>query len=243
MSKLIELVSGKIGSMRAFNKIERDDLIAAVDGVSTIQTAITANTGSTQGTGEALTEGFNEITVCANAGDAVTLPTAVAGWTVRVKNNGATSADIFPFLADSIDTESANVAIAIEPGQTISFTAVTAVIWETTGRVPPVAILDAVQQDLTGAGAASVTSYYTAWTTGSTDALTLASGTFVGQLKKIAMIVDGGTGTLTPASFVGSTSVAYADVGDYCVFRWNGVGWRLIELGNNTTGAAGPAVT
>lgn len=109
-------------------------------------------------------------------------------------------------------------------------------------EMPAGGILDAVQQALSGAGAVNVTTYYTAVTTTGADALTLADGTFPGQLKKIKMIVDGGDGTLTPTSLADGTTITFADAGDYVVLRWNGTEWRAIELGNDADGATAPAL-
>jgi hypothetical protein len=101
---------------------------------------------------------------------------------------------------------------------------------------------NAAQQDLSGAGALNVTSYYTAWTTTGAEAGTLADGTMVGQLKKITLIVDGGDGTLTPASLHGGTTITFADAGDFCRLLWDGSGWTVLELGNDADGATAPVL-
>ncbi|MFK8013125.1 MAG: hypothetical protein AB8B80_13880, partial [Marinicellaceae bacterium] len=103
---------------------------------------------------------------------------------------------------------------------------------------------DAASDALSGAGAVSVDTYYTAWTTTGADAGTLADGVVKGQLKKVQLVVDGGNGTLTIASPV-STSldvVTFADAGDYIKLIWNGTAWRILESGNDADGATGPAV-
>ena len=110
--------------------------------------------------------------------------------------------------------------------------------------------LDAAPVAISGAGAVSVACFYTAATSTSTDAWTLADGVIHGQMKKVQMIVDGGTSTLTLASAV-STSldvITYADAGDFAVLIWadqndDGAGyWRILELGNDADGASGPSV-
>ena len=102
---------------------------------------------------------------------------------------------------------------------------------------------DAVQQAISGAGAVTVTEYYTAVTNTGSDALTLADGVFVGQLKKVQMIVDPGTdSTLTPVNFADGATITFADAGDFCILRWNGTGWRAIELGNGADGATAPVI-
>jgi hypothetical protein len=99
----------------------------------------------------------------------------------------------------------------------------------------------AVQQALSGAGAVNLTTFYTAVTNTGADALTLADGTYVGQVKKVKMIVDPGTdSTLT---FNTNATVVFADVGDFAVLMWNGSDWIPIELGNDADGATAPAYT
>lgn len=97
-------------------------------------------------------------------------------------------------------------------------------------------------QSLSGAGACNVTSFLTKWTTTGANAGTLANGTYIGQLKKIQQIVDGGDGTLTPTSLSGGTTITFADAGDYALLQWNGTAWVAIELGNDADGATAPVL-
>ena len=97
-------------------------------------------------------------------------------------------------------------------------------------------------QALSGAGAANITTFYTAWTTTGADAGTLADGSVVGQLKKIQLIVDGGDGTLTPSNLSGGTTITFADAGDYAVLVWDGANWFALELGNDADGATAPVL-
>ena len=76
-----------------------------------------------------------EIAVCANAGDAVTLPGAAAGKLVVIANNGANSADVFPASGDKIDGGSANVAVALPAGQNRIYICQDATDWDTVGGV------------------------------------------------------------------------------------------------------------
>lgn len=105
---------------------------------------------------------------------------------------------------------------------------------------------NAAPDAISGAGAISVTTYYTAATSTSTDAWTLADGTVHGQMKKVQMIVDGGTSTLTLASPVSASLdvITYADAGDFAILIWNeNAGyWRILELGNDADGATGATV-
>jgi hypothetical protein len=101
----------------------------------------------------------------------------------------------------------------------------------------------AAPQALSGAGAVTITEYYTKVTNTGSDALTIADGAQIGQLKKVQMIVDPGTDSiLTPANFADGSTITFADVGDYCVLMWDGTNWRAIELGNTVDGVNEPAV-
>lgn len=99
----------------------------------------------------------------------------------------------------------------------------------------------ASQQNLTGAGAVNVTTYYTAWTTTGVNAATLADGVVKGQLKKIQMVVDAGDGTLTPTNLSGGTTITFADAGDYAILCFDGTDWVLLESGNSSDGVTAPA--
>tara|TARA_R110000796_G_C14379046_1_gene415006 strand:+ start:138 stop:629 length:492 start_codon:yes stop_codon:yes gene_type:complete len=103
---------------------------------------------------------------------------------------------------------------------------------------------DAAQEAKAGAGACSVTSFYTAITTDGADAMTLAAGTELGQLKKIQLIGDSGDATLTIADAVSNSLdvITMADVGDFVLCIWNGTAWRVLELGNDADGATAPGI-
>ena len=100
-------------------------------------------------------------------------------------------------------------------------------------------------QALTGAGAVTVTEYFTYVTTTGADALTLADGTKDNQLKKIMMVGDGGDGTLTPANLAGFTTITFADAGDTVEMLWsdaNGA-WGVGAVYNTVNPAlGGPAL-
>jgi hypothetical protein len=100
----------------------------------------------------------------------------------------------------------------------------------------------AEQQALSGAGAVNVTTFYTAWTTSSTDAGTLADGVVKGQMKKVKLVSDGGDGTLTPSNLADYTTITFADVGDYWIGVFDGTNWQTIEVGNDADGSTSPAL-
>lgn len=95
-------------------------------------------------------------------------------------------------------------------------------------------------QTLTGAGAVNVTTYLTKVITTGADALSLADGVVLGQLKKIYFLTDGGDGTLTPTNLAGYTKITFQIVGDYVILIWNGSDWVIIETGSESAATGGP---
>jgi hypothetical protein len=97
-------------------------------------------------------------------------------------------------------------------------------------------------QALSGAGAVNVTAFLTKYTsTGGAQALTIASGTKVGQRKKVSHVVDGGSGVLTGV-FVGGTTITFTTVGEFADLIWTGTAWGVLELGNTATPGTPPAL-
>jgi len=100
----------------------------------------------------------------------------------------------------------------------------------------------AAEQRISGAGAITITQYYTAWTTTAANAGTLADGSTIGQLKEIHMVVDAGDGTLTPTNLNGGTTITFADAGDYVILMWGGTEWYVIKSSNYVDGISAPVV-
>ncbi len=90
-------------------------------------------------------------------------------------------------------------------------------------------------QSLSGAGACDVISRTTEVTSTGADALTLVDGG-IGQEKRIVLIVDGGTATLTPTTGHGYTTIAFADAGDSVDLVFGALGWRVTGQGGLGTG-------
>ncbi len=92
----------------------------------------------------------------------------------------------------------------------------------------------AAPQALSGPGAILLTSYQTQFTsTGTGDALSLANGTKIGQLKKVSYIAEGAgadTGVITPVAGQGFTTATLNAIGDYIVFMWNGAAWLPVDF-------------
>jgi len=96
--------------------------------LNSVNAGVTADTGSSQDDG-AITELITQVSVCATAGDAVTLPSATAGMVIIVLNDGAESCDVFPASGDNIDEAGANVAHALAVNKNAMFIAHDATHW------------------------------------------------------------------------------------------------------------------
>ena len=93
-------------------------------------TTITAFATGGQTDATALTGEFNNVTVCATAGDSVKLPAAAQGLKVTVKNSGAASLAVFPATSDSINAMAVNLSVDIPVGGQMTFRAISATVWE-----------------------------------------------------------------------------------------------------------------
>jgi hypothetical protein len=134
-----DLIQGRGGSTAPLNtnfsntQDNFDELYASVavlDAGLVVTTGLVALAAGGQTGATALVAGMNNVITSATAGDSVKLPTAVAGTLVRVKNSGANSIDIFPFLADSVDALAVNLAVTLDPGGVAQFHAISATVWE-----------------------------------------------------------------------------------------------------------------
>ena len=93
-----------------------------------ITIGITASTTQTQGNG-ALTDAINEIAVCANDNDTVTMPEAVAGREVTVINNGANTLQVFPASGDDLGA-GVDISRALEVNETAKLVAYDNINWQ-----------------------------------------------------------------------------------------------------------------
>jgi hypothetical protein len=85
-------------------------------------------------------------------------------------------------------------------------------------------------QILSGAGAISLATTTTKFTsTGVAQALTLANGT-TGQIKTIVHFVDGGSGVLTPTNLGNGTTITFTNVGDSCILQFVDTDWWVLSL-------------
>jgi hypothetical protein len=93
-----------------------------------LDAGLTAGTTQTQAGGLALTAAWNEVSTVANAKDTVVLPTAVAGKSVTVINNGANLMQIFPAVSDDLGT-GVDTADYIAVGEIVEFVAYDTTTW------------------------------------------------------------------------------------------------------------------
>jgi len=95
-----------------------------------VNAAVTASTTHTQVGATALTKDINNVSVCANADDAVKLPSAVAGMMVSVFNNGAANLRIWPASGDNLGTGVDTVSAAFSAQSNVTFCCYDATNWE-----------------------------------------------------------------------------------------------------------------
>lgn len=94
---------------------------------ASVANALTASVTQTRAGGLALTKRINRITVCANSGDAVTLPALSAGQSVEVYNDGANPAKVFPNGAsDTIDGGAGGASVPLANAKRCLYTCVAA---------------------------------------------------------------------------------------------------------------------
>ena len=122
-----------------------------------------------------------------------------------------------------------------------------------TGNLNAAAGVTLGTQSLSGPGVCSVVTPITLLTsTAGTEAVTLAAGTAVGQVKYVIHDVDGGSSVLTvtsPLSVAGAVNtLTFTTVGETATFVWTGTGWALVGRAgfanaNATSVADYPAIT
>jgi hypothetical protein len=118
----------------------------------------------------------------------------------------------------------AGVAVAVE----------TAGVWVAVGcELPCSSVPDTYGKGTTEtvtSGAVSVSVPVTNISVTGTQAYTLASGTFKGQIKycRCTVASTNPVGTLTPAAPTGFATIVFDKVGDDAVLRWNASAWELI---------------
>lgn len=103
-------------------------------------------------------------------------------------------------------------------------------------NIPTFIALDGTGQTITNttdavqvgdaAGVSSSITYLN--TTSGTYAGSMANGVN-GQIKIIAMTVDGGNAVVTPANLLGGSTITFNDVGDTATLCFNGSNWMILS--------------
>ncbi len=88
---------------------------------------------------------------------------------------------------------------------------------------------------LSGAGALSVTTATTRFTSTGANALTLPAGLWAGQRKRVTHQVDGGAGVITPVAVLNFTTATLTAVRDWVEFEWTGTAWFVCAYGGTAT--------
>jgi len=101
--------------------------------INATEIGITASTTQSQGEGP-LTSTYNEVGTVANENDVVTLPDAVQGITVIVRNSGANTLQVFPASGDLFLTRGANDPFFIPINSTAYFSCLNNVSWSVTSE-------------------------------------------------------------------------------------------------------------
>lgn len=123
-SRIVEAVAGQGVTMQDITIFEDVN-------ISSNATGITAFATGGQGSATQLTKEYNNVTVCATAGDSVKLLTAVAGLTQIVRNSGAANLEVFPFLGDTINGGSVNTSVVVSRHSQVTFKCISGTDWKT----------------------------------------------------------------------------------------------------------------
>jgi len=169
----------------------------------------------------------------------VVISGAIAGQVNTVRTLGSATGDPVQLIAQGTD---ANINVEITPKGT-GYAVLRNGAASHVGTVVPQIFPD-LGDVRAGAGAVSVASYYTKVTTVGAVAITLTSGTVLGQLKEIHMTVDGGNAVLT-ANLDGDPAgtITFADAGDRALLQWAGGTWIPVRLDNTADGVSAPVLS
>jgi hypothetical protein len=167
--------------------------------VDSTTAGITASITQTQLQG-LIISGINEVSVCANDNDTITLPDAVAGMSVTVINNGANILQIFPYTDDSIDAGAADASTTLAAGKCQIYKAKSTVVWES--------ILELAASVATGS-----TGYGTMYDQANTDAFVINATDDHHSYHTNGMLDGGSSGWTFDAGGAG-TPVPIASIAD-----------------------------
>lgn len=96
---------------------------------NTVETGVTADTGSVQGDSYPITRDVTVVATVGTAGDSLILPKAETGDEYWVRNGSGTSMDVFPQVGGAINGGSTDAAVAVAAGKTAIFKAISSLDW------------------------------------------------------------------------------------------------------------------
>jgi hypothetical protein len=119
------ITSGNITALTAANLYS---ILNDTHSLRKVTAGITA--GTTQSQGQVpLVSDINEVSVCANVNDVVTMPSATAGLEIFIRNNGAQTLQIFPASGDDINKTGVDSSVTLAVGASVRYVAIDAVNW------------------------------------------------------------------------------------------------------------------
>jgi hypothetical protein len=121
---------GTAGILTATGNITGANIIATTFDITGVTTGITA-AGTTQGTGTSLTKAINIVSTVTAGANGVVLPTAVAGMSVYITNNGSTEVNVYPATGAAVNAGATNAAYSQPVGATVHYIAPTTTQWYT----------------------------------------------------------------------------------------------------------------
>ena len=122
---------GTLSSLSVSGNANVGNLNATSYVVKSVGTSISA-AGTDQSTATALSKEINVVTTV-NSSTGVRLPTAVAGYTIIVNNQGGNTLNVYPASGAAINSSATNTAYALGIGSSLLFYAVSATQWYTLG--------------------------------------------------------------------------------------------------------------
>ena len=94
-----------------------------------VTAGITAFATGGQASAVELTTDINVVSIVGTGGDSIKLPTAVAGYSIIIINNGANAMDVFPNTSDDLGA-GVDTAVSLAAGSNITYVSYSATNWE-----------------------------------------------------------------------------------------------------------------
>jgi hypothetical protein len=122
--------TGGFTTLTASGNVTGANVIATSYDITGVTTSITAS-GTTQGGATALTKAINIVSTVSAGANGVVLPTAVAGMSIYITNNGSTALNVYPASGGQVNAGGTNAAYSQPVGSTVHYIAPTTTQWYT----------------------------------------------------------------------------------------------------------------